>query len=128
MASIMMMASPTPSVAEIAPLPCTIGLPSITLLGTRKDWKNLRQKLKRLKEFGDEPADNAHDLITIFLRLGVQIFPGPQQPQNHQFWNHIFISPCRISQKRESPDEKTAFITVIHRATCFRTTKCHNLT
>ncbi|KHN96192.1 uncharacterized protein MAM_06040 [Metarhizium album ARSEF 1941] len=64
------------------------GLPSVTLLGTKPDWVRLLKKLDRLPEFGDEPAQYAHNLRPIFSRF-VQTWDEPDDPQIKKFWSQI---------------------------------------
>jgi hypothetical protein len=66
----------------------TCGIPSITLLGTREDWANLRAKLDRLPDFGSEPAKFATRLRPILNRF-VLSFDAPRSEEVTSFWNRI---------------------------------------
>ncbi|KAI0780155.1 hypothetical protein C8Q74DRAFT_1316519 [Fomes fomentarius] len=63
----------------------TCGLPSVTLEGERADWERLYNRLNRLPELGDEPAQWAAMLRPIVYRF-VKAFDG--EP-DLVFWSHI---------------------------------------
>ncbi|KAK7978211.1 hypothetical protein PG988_005701 [Apiospora saccharicola] len=64
------------------------GLPSVTLLGERADYEDILQRLDRLAEFGQEPAEFAAQLRPI-LRRCVRTFDVPEEPALKEFWNNI---------------------------------------
>lgn len=64
------------------------GLPSVTLLGERTDYEDILQRLDRLAEFGNEPAEFAARLRPI-LRRCVRSFDVPEEPELKEFWNNI---------------------------------------
>jgi hypothetical protein len=100
LATLLMMATPNSLSADIAPLPCTNGLPSITLLGVKKDWEDLKQKLERLKEFGNEPAHYANRLMPIFSRF-IKSFQEPNSNEIRRFWSDVFIIPCHSGAQEQ---------------------------
>ncbi|KAK3988219.1 hypothetical protein QBC44DRAFT_382489 [Cladorrhinum sp. PSN332] len=67
------------------------GLPSVTLLGTKKDWVDLKEKLSRLADFGPEPAAYRSRLEPIFKRF-VSTFDEPDSEETRQFWNSIVFA------------------------------------
>ncbi|KAM0471274.1 hypothetical protein ACHAPX_009456 [Trichoderma viride] len=69
----------------------TCGLPEVTLLGTRDDWVKLLNKLNRLKEWGEEPADYAERLRPILQRF-VDTWDRPGSEETKDFWNNIVRS------------------------------------
>jgi hypothetical protein len=100
MASTIMMASSTPTFEQIAPLSCTAGIPSITLLGVQNDWEQLLNKLTRMSEFGAEPAQYGEDLRPILSRF-VTTFQDSSNPDIRRFWNTIVTAkraPCNTTR------------------------------
>jgi hypothetical protein len=89
-----MMASSNSSSEEVAPITCGFGIPSITLLGVKKDWELLLLKLDRLKEFGEQPARYSKILRPILSRF-VTTFREPNDQNIRQFWSDM------ITAKRE---------------------------
>ncbi|KAF2470975.1 uncharacterized protein BDR25DRAFT_303549 [Lindgomyces ingoldianus] len=72
------------------------GLPSVTLLGEKKDWEKLLVKLDHLTDFGTEPVAYAKQLRPILSRF-VRTFDEPDSPQVREFWtNIIHADPARI--------------------------------
>ncbi|KAF1998657.1 hypothetical protein P154DRAFT_523939 [Amniculicola lignicola CBS 123094] len=72
------------------------GLPSVTLLGEKKDWEKLLAKLDRLKDFGAEPTQYGNQLRPIFSRF-VQTFDKPDDSEIRKFWNNIIhATPSNI--------------------------------
>ncbi|KAH9918221.1 uncharacterized protein BXZ73DRAFT_53065 [Epithele typhae] len=69
----------------------TCGLPSVTLLGERRDWASLLARLDRLPELGDEPARWA-ELLRPVLRKFVKAFDGEV---DRAFWSHIILHDDR---------------------------------
>lgn len=64
------------------------GLPSVTLLGEKKDWEKLQAKLERLAEFGEEPTAYQANLVPIFKRF-VKSFDEPDSEETRDFWSQI---------------------------------------
>lgn len=64
------------------------GLPSVQLLGERRDWARLEAKLQRLGEFGPEARDYAASLRPIFRRF-VQTWDEPASDEVRAFWTQI---------------------------------------
>lgn len=62
------------------------GIPSVTLLGERKDWENLTKKLEKLSQLGDEPARFAQ-LLRPILNHFVASFDNPNSPDVLDFWS-----------------------------------------
>jgi len=67
------------------------GFPSVTLLGEKSDWEQLHDKLDRLSEFGDEPAEYQAQLRPILSRF-VKSFDEPDSDEIKDFWNSIVIA------------------------------------
>ncbi|KAL7941503.1 hypothetical protein V8C42DRAFT_177344 [Trichoderma barbatum] len=72
------------------------GLPEVTLLGDRDDWVKLLEKLERLKEWGEEPADYAERLRPILKRF-VDTWDEPDSEETKDFWKNIVRSQRLIS-------------------------------
>jgi Domain of unknown function (DUF4419) len=64
------------------------GLPSVTLLGEKKDWERLLGKLDRLVDFGVEPAQYGKKLRPILTRF-VKSFDAPGEEETRKFWSEI---------------------------------------
>ncbi|POR32360.1 Uncharacterized protein TPAR_07420 [Tolypocladium paradoxum] len=64
------------------------GLPSVQLLGERRDWARLLGKLERLGEFGPEARAYARSLRPI-LRRFVQTWDEPASAEVRAFWRQI---------------------------------------
>ncbi|VUC34875.1 unnamed protein product [Clonostachys rosea] len=64
------------------------GLPKVTLLGERKDWVQLLEKLDYLKEFGEEPEEYAQELRPILSRF-VKTWDEPKSDETKDFWGKI---------------------------------------
>ncbi|KAJ5165659.1 uncharacterized protein N7500_007489 [Penicillium coprophilum] len=61
------------------------GIPSVTLLGERKDWAQIVKKLDKLHQLGDEPARFAQ-LLRPVLNNFVASFDNPDSPEVLDFW------------------------------------------
>jgi hypothetical protein len=61
------------------------------LLGEKSDWKQLYDKLDRLSEFGDEPAEYQDQLRPILSRF-VKSFDDPDSDEIKDFWNSIVVA------------------------------------
>lgn len=64
------------------------GLPSVTLLGQKKDWVDLRQRLDKIGRLGDEPALFAN-LLKPVLDHFILSFEDPNDPMVLDFWSRI---------------------------------------
>jgi hypothetical protein len=66
------------------------GIPSVTLLGERKDWEKILNKLNKLSEFGDEPTTFA-ELLRPVLRNFIATFDEQSKPSPEvlDFWSRI---------------------------------------
>ncbi|KAJ5764937.1 hypothetical protein N7520_004496 [Penicillium odoratum] len=62
------------------------GIPSVTLLGERKDWILLLEKLEKIYQLGDEPARFAQ-LLRPVLNHFVASFDNPNSPEVLNFWS-----------------------------------------
>ena len=62
------------------------GIPTVTLLGERKDWAQILKKLDKIPELGDEPAKFT-DLLRPVLQRFVSSFDSPNSPQILDFWS-----------------------------------------
>ncbi|KAF4425194.1 hypothetical protein F53441_14170 [Fusarium austroafricanum] len=64
------------------------GIPSVTLLGEREDWVKLQNKIKYLKEFGEEPGKYAQKLEPILKRF-VNTWDDGESEEVKKFWEQI---------------------------------------
>jgi hypothetical protein len=87
-ADALMMASSTPSPNENVPLACGMGIPSITLSGSKDDWKLLLSKLTRFQEFGVQPLQYSTMLSPLLSRF-VSTFENPDDLTVRQFWGNV---------------------------------------
>jgi Domain of unknown function (DUF4419) len=72
--------------AQSSSPPC--GMPSITLMGTQKDWQQLLLKLERIPDFGSQPAEYSTIIRPILSRF-VTSFDQPNGQDIRQFWDAI---------------------------------------
>ncbi|KAG6006837.1 hypothetical protein E4U21_006644 [Claviceps maximensis] len=72
------------------------GIPSVTLLGRRKDWVKLYKKLDRLEEWGAQPTQYAMKLRPILSRF-VKSWDEPTSPAIRSFWEQIVRANKRAS-------------------------------
>jgi hypothetical protein len=70
------------------------GIPSITLLGTQKDWERLLAKLDRMPEFGAEAEQYSKNLRPVLSRF-VRTFEAPEDPEIRKFWGDIVATKSR---------------------------------
>jgi Domain of unknown function (DUF4419) len=99
------------------PMP-VCGLPSVTLLGEKSDYQNIREKLKMLTKFGQEPTQYQQKLIPILDRF-VSSFDDPTAPDIREFWANIVhtnLIPGRRAGCTMSPPvyEISGWITGFH--------------
>jgi hypothetical protein len=64
------------------------GLPSVTLLGVKADYENIREKVKMLTHFGDEPSQYQKRLSPIMNRI-IRSFNAPSSIDVRDFWTNI---------------------------------------
>jgi len=64
------------------------GLPSVTLLGEKKDWQMLAAKATRLPSFGGE-AKMWYELLKPVLNCFVASFDAPDGPETKYFWQKV---------------------------------------
>jgi hypothetical protein len=95
-ANALMMASYTGSRENMAPIPCENLMASITLLGTRAEWKDLLGKLDPMEkgQFGLEPRSYALILRPILSRF-VATFDIPNDSATRLFWNDMVTITAR---------------------------------
>jgi hypothetical protein len=72
--------------------PC--GMPSITLLGTQKDWQQLLLKLDRMPDFGSQPADYGSQLRPILSRF-VRSFEEPNNADIRRSGTRLSPMACK---------------------------------
>jgi hypothetical protein len=110
----LMMASSSKATADLPAFPCENGIPSITLLGTRADWKNISDKLDPLIDlkFGKEPAVYGTILRPILSRF-VETFDKPNDVSIRQFWSDI-ITVTPKQKLCHTTDIITGWINAFH--------------
>ena len=64
------------------------GIPSVTLLGERKDWEEIERRIPKLERFGSESAQFA-SLLKPILRGFLDSFDNPGSPAVKDFWSKI---------------------------------------
>lgn len=64
------------------------GLPSVTLLGQKKDWEKMLSRLERLNTFGDQPKV-FYTLLEPVLQKFVETFDNPDSEDIRDFWQKI---------------------------------------
>jgi len=64
------------------------GLPSVTLLGQKRDWEEILARAERLKTFGEEPA-MLYGLLKPVLTKFVETFDDPNSDDIRDFWQRI---------------------------------------
>jgi hypothetical protein len=89
-AKALLMASSTKATSDLQAFPCENGIPSITLLGTKEDWKTILSKLEPLfkAKFGKQPAMYGAVLRPILSRF-IETFDKPNNVDIRQFWSDI---------------------------------------
>ncbi|KAJ4199800.1 hypothetical protein NW759_016010 [Fusarium solani] len=88
------------------------GLPSVTLLGTKSDWRKIRNRIEKITEFGEE-AELFTKLLRPVLDRLVRSFDHPQDPHILDFWGKI----VHWEQNGSGPDSLSGWIS----AFCFWT-------
>lgn len=66
----------------------TCGIPSVTLLGHKKDWVEIRNRLDKVKELGEEPQHFA-ERLKIVLDWFIRSFENPEDKKVVDFWTKI---------------------------------------
>jgi hypothetical protein len=112
MANALMMSSPSPSTEDLPSFPCKNGFPSITLNGSKEDWRNLLDKVDSLAKFGKEPEIFSHMLHAVLTRF-VQTFDKPNDPVIRLFWNDIVTITAR-QKLCSTTDLITGWINAFH--------------
>ncbi len=64
------------------------GLPFVTLLGEKADWKLVLEKLEKLKTFGEEPTQ-FYELLKPIISRFVKSFDEPTSADTIGFWQRI---------------------------------------
>jgi len=64
------------------------GIPSVTLLGEKRDWEKILRRLEKLKTFGEEPTQFYTLLKPVVKRL-IQGFEDPTSDEVISFWQRI---------------------------------------
>jgi hypothetical protein len=64
------------------------GLPSVTLLGEKRDWEAILTKLERIPTFGKQPTQWYQLLKPVIARF-VGTFDAPESEQTKDFWQKI---------------------------------------
>lgn len=64
------------------------GLPSVTLLGTKRDWEEMLNRLEKLKGYGKEPTI-WHSLLKSVSKRFVLTFDDPKSDSVLDFWQRI---------------------------------------
>lgn len=80
------------------------GIPSITLLGTKQDWKRLLRKIDRLQDFGMDPKAYANRLRPILSRF-VQTFDSPSTTETKDFWNQMVQAKVKHGSCGQPPTQ-----------------------
>ncbi|CAI6089333.1 unnamed protein product [Clonostachys chloroleuca] len=61
------------------------GFPSVTLEGEKKDWQLLAAKIRKLADYGDEPADWSICLVKVVQKM-IGSFDKPDDDNVKEFW------------------------------------------
>lgn len=64
------------------------GIPSVTLLGEKEDWKQIRARIDKLSQYGKEPTEFAR-LLTPVLDGFIRTFESPDDAGVVDFWSKI---------------------------------------
>lgn len=88
----------------------TCGIPSVTLLGEKEDWENIRRRLDKLPQFGKEPEQFAL-LLSPVLDYFIRSFESANDPKVIDFWSKI----AHKEDNGSGPDYLSGWIT----AFCF---------
>lgn len=66
----------------------TCGIPSVTLLGEKEDWEEIRNRLNKVEQLGKEPEEFA-DRLKVVLKWFVRSFEEPKDEKVVDFWTRI---------------------------------------
>lgn len=66
----------------------TCGIPSVTLLGEKEDWVEIRNRLNKVEQLGKEPEEFA-DRLKVVLDWFVRSFEDPEDEKVVDFWTKI---------------------------------------
>jgi hypothetical protein len=91
---------------------CGGGMPSVTLLGTERDWQDLLLKLDNFVDFGPQLADYSKVLRPILSRF-VKSFTDPNAMNVRQFWDDAVDSGSKRRDCLET-GSITGWITGFH--------------
>ncbi|KAJ5155738.1 hypothetical protein N7492_008541 [Penicillium capsulatum] len=83
------------------------GIPSVTLLGEKEDWEQLRSKIEKISTFGEEPSQFA-SLLKPILDNFVASFDDSPSSDIQEFWNRCVHLDCMAS----GADYLTGWVTV----------------
>lgn len=64
------------------------GLPSVTLLGEKEDWVEIRRRLNKISVLGKEPEEFA-ERLKVVLDWFIRSFDDPEDELVKSFWAHI---------------------------------------
>jgi len=64
------------------------GIPSVTLHGTKEDWKDILSRIEALPDYGDEPSRWFHLLRPVLQRF-VNSFDDPDAKSTTDFWQKM---------------------------------------
>jgi hypothetical protein len=64
------------------------GIPSVTLLGEKEDWVEIRNRLGKVKQLGKEPEEFS-DRLKVVLDWFVRSFEDPKDEKVVEFWTKI---------------------------------------
>ncbi|KIK52327.1 hypothetical protein GYMLUDRAFT_64278 [Collybiopsis luxurians FD-317 M1] len=84
--SVMMMATMKKYFSYGFSLSC--GIPQVTLEGTKDDWKQIVERIEKLKDFGEE-TEAWYKLLFPVLSRFVRAFDDPNGEQNLEFWQKV---------------------------------------
>jgi hypothetical protein len=112
LANALMMASSSPASEELLAFPCINGLPSVTLNGTKEDWRSILKKVDSLAQFGKEPKHYGR-LLHVILSRFVATFDKPNDPAIRLFWNDI-VTATPIQPLCRTTDHITGWINAFY--------------
>jgi len=82
------------------------GLPAVTLMGEKKDWVKLVDRIEKLPSFGPETTQ-WHALLKPVLTRFVKAFDAPNSEENKEFWQKI----AHREQDGSGPEYLSGWIT-----------------
>ncbi|RSM13094.1 hypothetical protein CEP52_002138 [Fusarium oligoseptatum] len=117
-AAILMMGSMQNYFSYVGCISC--GLPSVTLLGTKDDWRKIRNRIDKIYQFGKEAKLFAKLLRPVLDHL-VRSFDDPEDPDILDFWGKIVHYQKNGSGPSYLSGWITAFCFWAHEGTCLHT-------